>query len=342
MAGGLVWSQAEIADLLSKGVEGFLADNPGRSYHSARLKLGRLRAQGIGMVDEPMVPEVTGQVVGREVSNIDELRAAAEAMFDEMVGSDLDRKANRVFFDSGPIAIFFVGDQHIGNAGTDVRRLFEEQEQILATPGAYVVLTGDTVDNFIVSKLLSQNIYDSLAVRDQWALATAYVQNFGKRCIAKVSGNHDQWATKLMGVDYDRQITPNGILYDADDITLQVVIGDVGRVCLRVRHKWRGNSIYNPSHAIERAARFDCAAPDVFVGAHVHQGATSREFILDGKRKLALMSSSYKVYDGYQRQEGFPANDASTAVALVIEDDGTFWGTSNISAVQRYMQAVYL
>lgn len=342
MAGGYGWNEGEIAKLLELGAEQFALDYPHRTYDAARHKLFRLRAEGHAATTEPALPEITGNIVADSPRHVDEIRAASEAMFQARQQQEATGLRNVIQFGGGPVAIFFVGDQHIGNAGTDVRRIFEEQEVIMATPGAYVVMTGDTVDNFIIGKLISQNMYESLAVRDQWTLACAYIENFGTRIIAKVSGNHDQWTTKLMGLDYDRRITPNGILYDTDDITFTAYTTSTSDgVCVRVRHKWRGGSIYNPSHGIERAARFDSSRPDVFVGAHVHQGATAREFILDGQRKLALMSSSYKVIDTYQKQEGFPDNDASTAVALVIEDDGSFWGTSNIRAVGRYMQRVY-
>ncbi len=337
----VLWAEDEMHELVTRGVDEFIRCYPERSYHSARHKLARMRASGAGIANEPLIPEIQGRTAGREI-NIEAIRRESQEAFAQQFDTDTKRKHNEVRFDYGPVAIFFVGDQHIGNAGTDIERMFDEQETILSTPGAYVVLTGDTIDNFIVGKLLMENAKDSLAIQKQWDLAKHYIEAFGDRLIGVNSGNHNQWATKLMGVDYDRQITPNGVLYDADEINFTVAIGDGHSVRILVRHKWRGNSLYNPTHAIERAARFDSSRPDVFVGAHVHQGATAREFTLDCKRKLALMSSSYKVYDGYQRQEGFTNNDASTAVGLVIESDGSFWGTSNLSAIQRYLSAIYL
>lgn len=338
MAGGTPWTEDEKWSLMQQGIAAFLATSS-RTYHSVRIMYGRLRAEGYGATSEPLLPTITGKTA-RPSFDVTAVRREAEETFAAATANDNRRKNQRIEFDAGPVAIFFVGDQHIGNPGTDIARMFYEQEDMLATPGGYVILTGDLVDNYIVGKLQMENAKDELSVQKQWALAKEYVSLFGDRLIGVNSGNHDQWSTKLSGIDYAQQITPDNVLYDADEIRATVSVGE-NEVGLWVRHKWRGSSIYNITHAQERAARFDSSKPDVFVGAHIHQGAVAREFILDGKRKLAMMSSSYKVYDGYQRQEGFASNDASTAVALVIEADGSFWGTSNLGAARRYLTAVY-
>jgi hypothetical protein len=53
------------------------------------------------------------------------------------------------------------------------------------------------------------------------------------------------------------------------------------------------------------------------------------------------MSGSYKIHDDYCRQSGFARHDSSTAVALIMDEDGTFWATSNLNAAMKYMKAVY-
>src|SRR5690606_28868504 len=49
----------------------------------------------------------------------------------------------------GPIALANLSDMHIGNAGTDHRRMLEDARLIQKTPGMYAVFGGDGVDNFI-------------------------------------------------------------------------------------------------------------------------------------------------------------------------------------------------
>jgi len=268
------------------------------------------------------------------------IRRLAEARFAAASKRRAVQQRQSIHFRHGPVALIFLGDQHIGSSGTNIKRMYEEQEMIRATPGAYVALTGDVVDNYVIGKLTAQNMTHNMTVPEEWALAKHYVAGFGDRLIAVSSGNHPQWTQRLVGLDYDREITPEGVLYDTDDLIFDVHVGPHVRK-VRLRHKWLGSSIYNPTHAIERSARFDSSDPDVFVGAHIHVGAVCREFILNGRRKLALMSSTYKEIDPYQRQEGFTENDASTAVALVINQDGSFFGTSSLASVLSYMRGVY-
>jgi predicted phosphodiesterase len=233
-----------------------------------------------------------------------------------------------------------LGDQHFGNRGTDVGRAFDEQQTILATPGSYVWQCGDSVDSFIVGKLIAENFAPGLAIFEQWALAREYLKNWGDKLLAHVAGNHDQWHYKLTGIDYAREITPSTVLYDSDEIRATIHVGEK-RFRILSRHKVRGNSIYNVTHGLERLARFDTADFDIYAAAHVHRGAVAREFTLNEQRKLAVMSGSYKVVDSFARTVGFERHDSSTAVGIVFEDDGTFWATSNIKAVMKYMQRCY-
>jgi hypothetical protein len=43
----------------------------------------------------------------------------------------------------------------------------------------------------------------------------------------------------------------------------------------------------------------------------------------------------------FARKIGFPASDASTACALIINDDGSYFGTSSMAAAHNFMRRVY-
>lgn len=287
----------------------------------------------------PPSPEITGVTAG-ERPDIDAIRQRAEAQYAAVAKTHERRKHQHLHFTHAPLCLVVCADQHFGAPGVDIRRIFEEQQAIMRTPGTYVLLGGDTVDNMIVGRLMSQQMFTSTTQEESWALAEDYVRRFEDRIVGAVSGNHTQWTTKMLGVDYDRQIVRDAALYDTDDLLVTVHAGP-HELLLRLRHKWSGNSIYNPTHGIERAARFDSSRPDVYIGCHVHKGAMAREFVLDARRKLAMLAGTYKMVDSYARTEGFPANDASTAVALVIHADGSYFGTGNLYAALNYMRAIY-
>lgn len=252
-----------------------------------------------------------------------------------------EEKANqRIVFPYGPVCICFGGDQHIGNAGTDIERIFHEQELIREVPGSFFWQMGDVVDQFILGRLISENWKPSTDVQAQWWLAQDYMHGFSDRLLAVNAGNHDAWAQKASGVDRMRDVTPNGVLYDADTIKATVHVGD-HQYRIWTRHKWRGSSMYNITHGQERGVRFDNPNFDIYVGAHTHRGAAARELIHNKRRKIAIQTGTYKIYDDYAAAEGFPAHDASTVCCLVLNDSGSFFATSDLQAVLAYMRAVY-
>ena len=159
---------------------------------------------------------------------------------------------------------------------------------------------------------MAQNMKPSTPVWEQWVLAQDYLAGFSERLVAVVGGNHGAWTQMLTGIDYRRDITPEGVLYDGDEIRAEV---RVGAHTFRVwtRHQWRGRSIYNQTHGQERAARFSDPAYDFYVGAHTHTGAVCREFIHEGRRKAAIQIGAYKRFDDYALRLGFPAAAGSPA-----------------------------
>lgn len=288
---------------------------------------------------EPPPPHIFGTGPGVE-ADIERIREIAEKRYEAKAQRAQQKQCQSIRFEHGPVAIFFLSDQHIGGDATNVPRMFAEQEQINATPGAYVFQGGDVVDQYIVGKLQTENFKNSLPIWEQWQLAQHYLKTFGSKLIAFHAGNHDMWHSKLAGFDYTREIAPNGILYDSDEIKVTIQVGD-NEVKVWSRHKWLGSSIHNQTHGQERAAKFDDSGMDVYVGAHRHTGAVAREFTLGDARKIAIQTGTYKVLDGWAREMGFHSNDSSTAAALVINESGSFWATSSIQCVMDFMNVCY-
>jgi hypothetical protein len=196
------------------------------------------------------------------------------------------------------------------------------------------------VDNFVVGKLKEQNMKPSAPVWEQWQLAQEYMERWEDRVVAFVGGNHGAWTMSQTEIDYRRDICPQGVLYDGDDVQAEVSVGSAS-YDIWARHKWKGNSIYNQTHGQERAARFNDPGHDLYVGAHTHEGALYREMIHEGQRKAAVQIGTYKVHDDYARASGFPPSDMSTACAVILHDDGSMHGMADLQAAKRYMQAIY-
>ena len=244
-------------------------------------------------------------------------------------------------FSGGPIAMVFFADHHFGDSGTNVKRAFEEAELVMSTPGAYIGLVGDLVNNYILDKLMRERFNSDFTIQDEWALVRRYLQVVGPKLKLVVRGNHDYWTQAVCGIDYLYETVSNNvgnIIYAANDCKLDVVVGGA-KYPGRVRHAWRNNSMYNPSHGIECAARAD---QDFIwaVGAHRHTGGVAREFDIGGKLGIAAICGSYKKLDDYADRLGFPYTNDAVGVTIIFTENGMF-GTANLSLAMEYMREMY-
>jgi len=252
------------------------------------------------------------------------------------------RGAQLLAFDKGPVALTFVADLHVGDRETNYPRLFAEAELIADTPGLFVGLVGDLVNNFIIGKLTQLRLDTRLAVSDEVALLRRYLRLVGSRVVISCGGNHEYWSTLVSGIDYFSEIVAEAApdaLYDPDQID---VVVQVGETCYpgRVRHRWRRRSIYNPSHGIEAAYKWEHFG--IWgVAAHYHESGLVREFNADGATGLALVCGTYKPDEQYARRLGFPAPNDGTAVTVVFTESDGMLGFSNLRLACDFMERYY-
>ncbi len=249
-------------------------------------------------------------------------------------------EAQVVRFDSEKVLLVFAADQHCGGPGVDYERLYNEAKLIRETPDTYCFLLGDLLDNFIVPKLRVARDTSRFIITDEWALVRSYVRIVAPKVVGIVQGNHDSWTDTLGGIPYFQEVMQSlspQALYDDHELWFQLHVGDHSwRV--KLRHSWRGNSIWNATHAIERAARQD-GDFDIGIGAHTHVGACVRTFSIGEQWKLAGMAGTYKAIDRYPRQKGFARAGDGTALAILVNGkEGVVTGFDNLDEAIRMMR----
>jgi hypothetical protein len=251
------------------------------------------------------------------------------------------KSAQRLKFTSPYVCIVFTADQHIGNSGTDIERVFDEAQTISQMKNTYSIVMGDITDNYIVGKLQHLNFNQRQSIADQWVMAEEYLKIL--KPIAWVSGNHDgDWTQNLTGVDYVRKMvakhSPNA-LYDTDDCRVTIEVAGV-EYPARFRHKWRGHSIYNLTHGIERAQKWD---QDFLlgVGAHTHASGLARQFNAGGRMGMAVLCGSYKRLDTYAKELGLPISNNSTAIAVLFDaKTQSMVGFDSLDKAANFMEKV--
>ena len=300
--------------------------------------------------DPAYVPPAAVPVIENALAELEEIDEEAEwqrAVVEYRKQAERLRRsrAGRLAFDYGAVCLVFMADTHLGGTGVDVESIDRDIDLILATPGAYIVAVGDLLDNFIIGKLLALQMDTPFTVDAQWALVRRMLRRMAPRLVASVGGNHDNWTRLLSGVDYFRdvheQIIGRHILYGRHELRVTVQVGDA-TFPIKVRHKWRGFSQYNPTHGPEKDAKFNGGYPwRVGVAAHTHVGGYVREFNRGGQTALAVQCGTYKRIDEYAEANDFPEPNDAAAVAVVFDEDGDVWGTSSLRAAMKYMRAVH-
>ena len=210
----------------------------------------------------------------------------------------------KVNFDSGPIAISVISDQHIA-PGTpcDFKRMKEDAELIRNTKGFYAVFGGDGVDNHI--KHRSALIGANSTPDEQWRLFDYYLQLFGDKILAIISGNHDAWTAQIGGVDYLSKLANNQkVCYAPAEARLDITVQDQ-MYKMVVRHQTgRFNSSLNQTHAVKRFYENNEELFDVGVIGHHHEAAVEM-FIKHGQKRYAARPGSYQISSPYSHQYGF-------------------------------------
>lgn len=227
-------------------------------------------------------------------------------------------------FKQSPIALAFIGDLHLGSSGTDYERVFREATIVAKTPHMYTILCGDLLDNFIVPKLMAARMNSRIAIEEEWALVHRYLKLLAPKLLASISGNHENWQWVLTGIHYFASVlreVSRSCLFDTDDALIDLAVGKA-IYPLRIRHHWRNQSKYNLTHGIEDLSRFDHNFL-IGVGAHTHASGVIRGFNAQGGNGAAVMCGSYKIHDPFARARGFPKHNTSTAMTLILFDDGT-------------------
>lgn len=316
---------------------------PGMTEGSLRGRFNRFRySTGLPLP----TPEINGGLDSEEsIRRGEERYREMVARYRRQREREQRQGIREISFDNGPICIVAIADLHLGGEGVDYPRLSYEIETVLDAPGVFFGLVGDLVDNYIVGRLKDVHLTEGvMSISDEWNMAKYVVSLMAPKLIFSVAGNHDNWTYATSGIDGLRNIhneVSRNILYDQDELYFRLNVGEYS-CYVHARHSWRGNSQWNDTHALEKGAVFKNPKPThIVIGAHTHTSGLAREFNNGEANGIALLCGSYKVHDPYKSKMGFTEPNGNTAVAVVVDEYGICFGTSNLAAAADYMRTIY-
>jgi len=236
-----------------------------------------------------------------------------------------------------PCGITLLNDLHIGNAGTNYKAIRRDAQIIRDTPDLWAAMTGDGVDNWIIGKLQALQRNQVVNYDSEWLLFFDWLDMLRDKFIFIVSGNHENWTYKIANVDRVKDHMKGvPVLYDRDEVIFSLFVGKK-EWKVKARHKWRGNSVFNPTHGIEVSWERTGFDFDIGIGAHTHIGTVCRPFLRHGRRMYAILVSTYKTHDTFGRAIGFSSPYNLGSGVMVFDQNGSMTFFEDIKRGAEYL-----
>lgn len=222
-----------------------------------------------------------------------------------------------------PVGIAFASDHHLNqSAAVDMDRMEEDAEIVQNTPGLWIMLGGDGVDNHI--KHRSAMVNSGSRPSTEYLLFEHYMGMLDRKILAMVSGNHDDWTNDMAGADMLAQIAQRQrVFYAPDYVVMTVELVDptdlekvTQRYTIKLRHQYRYNSSFNLLHCVKRMWEMDSDDFDVGVIGHHHE-AGYEPFEKHGVERLAFRPGAYQITTGHSRRYGHKAATPTSPVAVL-------------------------
>lgn len=218
--------------------------------------------------------------------------------------------------DDEPFIIMPLGDPHLDSPGTDLD-LWEHWCSFLDSEnGVYGLPLGDWLDNWPRFLGFLYGTAETPAP-EAWILFEGYLERYGHHFIASVSGNHDDWSgyTDLLG----HMMAQKGVLHRQNSLRVGLRTPSGREITIGLRHRFMGNSQWNPAHAVMKAAQMGWR-DTILVGGDKHISGDGLVRCPDtGKLTWAYQVAAFKVRDDYGDQLGLMDKHVSPAVAFVID-----------------------
>lgn len=276
-------------------------------------------------VEKIEAPKIEGITAEERVNFEGDIMPYLKKIGERAKKKNIDEATQFITMPNKPFALAILSDIH-GGGKSDYEAIERDINIITETDGMYVGNLGDDTDNFINAKLQ----WIQKAQPTTFDMETRFLEWLFKKLSGNilfwVSGNHNNWTSKASGIDFIREgLKGTHCLYDSAQIFFTLKWGDNEQKWL-VRHKWKHSSIFNPTHGIEVGWERVGLNFDVGCAGHTHIATLCRPFIREGKKRFAVLLSTYKIRDNFGRECGYANSVGNGSGAFVYHPDGrSFW-----------------
>jgi len=214
-----------------------------------------------------------------------------------------------------PIGVPFLADAHIGAVSAPLDYIRTRFEMVAENPRFYPFSVGDTIDNYLPASH-PQGMFGTMFPPElqKELVLNLYLKIYG-RWLAVVQGCHEEFSHSADDFDFTKYLAHQlGCANLGFGGVVNLKVGEqIYRIALR--HKYRFNSSYNPTHCPKQLVRFEYPNADIACVAHNHRAACEQLSHRD-KDRIYVRPGSFKGPDRYARSLGF--TDTGSAIPVVI------------------------
>lgn len=218
---------------------------------------------------------------------------------------------------SGPYALMFFGDPHLDDDGCHLPLWDSHVDLAASTDHLYAVNIGDTTNNW-AGRLARLWADQNASAETARKLVKHYLAERGIPWLLWLSGNHDMWDGPVGRAVFENH-APEFVTLEDWQAKVTLVSPCGTKIRLWAAHNFKGNSIWNNLHGLERAAQMQDWA-HLYVAGHHHDSGlrqgenTHRHFVYN-----LMRVRGYKYMDHYADVHGFGEHEYGAAGVAIVD-----------------------
>ena len=223
---------------------------------------------------------------------------------------------------SGPIGICWFGDPHIDDNGCNLPLLRRDTRIVRDTEGMFGAHIGDTTNNWIgrLMRLFADQDTSQETARKyaKWLLVDS-----GVPWLLWLMGNHDEWNN---GSEILRGMNVKKVLMQDWRAQIKLVFPNGREARIDARHDFKGHSMWNSLHGLQKAAHMKEMA-HLYIAGHTHNWAlhkeesASREFVY-----WLARCRGYKFIDSFADKLGHASQQEGASIVSIFDPDAKTQG----------------
>ena len=226
-----------------------------------------------------------------------------------------------------PILISPIGDVHWGSLYTDGDRFRRDIDYIADTPGMYMVLMSNMIDNALPAQYPDSMLVAGLNPEEQVASMRSIVKELdkkGKVLGAVQSACHEGWTWKHAGQDINRLLY-EGLTFPVleNGGQLSIKLGNVLYRMVLFHQIGPFESNFNKTHALKQMSRMQRRKADILVGAHKHYAEADHDYVGRGSERkdvVFLRTGTYKLDDRWATDRGYTGGEPGGVSVMLYGD----------------------